>query len=200
MNQQVSDKLRDTIYPYIITADELRFWWPLVIYEFYAYTSELFVLIAGLGLHNPVVSWLNGGTSPNIGTTTAATPQKSVLEFLGSDYFALIALVILCGWGLFKFFISREQLEKKCNLLKSFIKQCEQLSVAVENCLGQSDPMPELVAIHKKLSDGVSQNKSEGAWPSFIFKPGIDARVNELCNLAEARYGSQWEPPPPGKF
>jgi len=187
---QVEHKLKYEIVPYLLTADRLRTWRPLRIYTFYVYFGEVFVLLAGFGLANPIMTFLTNGSVNNV---TQASDKLTVIHFLGSGYAALVGICLLLGWGVLKFYVRREELEKRCNLLKSCILQCAQFNAKLHRAVAEEEPMGELKEIDERMADLVVQNILERAWPYNGPEPGIQPLVDSYCDELIAPFKGRWK-------
>ena len=165
----IQQKLQTAFYPYLMTARHLRQATSYRLYTAYAYLGEVFVLLAGLGLANPVIRFL-GGRAANAAGTEA--PEPSVAAFLSGSAFGWVGIACLVIWGLLKFYVQSEELDKRCSLVKSYCRQCLQIEFAVHNALQLPDPMPALIQQQAKLSDLIDRNIAEGA----LTNNGIDDR------------------------
>jgi hypothetical protein len=190
----VEHKLKYVICPYLITAQRLKKWRPMQVYTFYFYCGEIFVLLAGFGLANPIVAFLAHGELARI-PEYSSDPQ-TIIQFLGSGYSAALGILLLLTWGILKIYIRKEELEKRCNLLRSCLLQCSQFTIKVRSAIDQGNPMPALTDIHLKLSDLVERNSIERAWPYDGPEPGIQKIVNDYCDEMIAPFKEHWEEPP----
>jgi len=182
----IERKLRHEILPYLITAEHLRRWRPLRIYTFYVYAGEVFVLLAGLGIATPITRALADGKG------STSTGYSQLLDVLGSGYMAAASIALLLIWGLLKFYVRTEDLPKRCNLLKSSIRQCSQLSFQVKQAVAKPDPMPSLISIQDKLSYLIDRSIAEDAWPDPVF-PDIDHEVDKYLTGLIAPHKANWQ-------
>lgn len=177
------------ICPYLITAKHLRRWPPFVVYTLYSYLGEIFVLLAGFGIANPVMAFLAGGQNS---TATTPKPAGSVVGFLGGSWTGWVALALLILWGLLKFYIVRSDLEKRCSLLKSYRRQCAQFDEQVRVALRTPNPMPELVQIQTKLERLVDTSIVEQAIPDDPVNSRYDAETEKYCRDLITKHRENW--------
>lgn len=180
---RVEKKVRDEIGPYLLTGMRLTRWWPFWVYLFYTYFAEVFVLLAGFGIANPVMAFLAGGQTSK--TTTPSQAQSSVVDFLGSSTASMLAIGLLVIWGVLKFYVRQADLEKRCSLLRSCRLQCIQFSNRIRLVLAKPAPMQELLDIQAKLSDLVERNIIEGGWPYDGPEPAVLVRQKDLKREGE---------------
>jgi len=206
---RVEKKVRDEIGPYLLTGMRLRRWRPFWVYSFYVYFAEVFVLLAGFGIANPVMTFLAGGQASKP-AGPGGQSQGTVVGFLGSGTAALLAIGLLLVWGVLKFYVRQADLEKRCSLLRSCRLQCIQFSNKVRVVLAQTKPMPALIDIQNKLNDLVERNIIEGSWPYDGPEPAVMSHpkdpnnpVSKLPSLAEeyceqlvSPHRLNWEPEP----
>ena len=190
----IEHKLKYEIYPYLVTAQQLKKWRPLLVYNVYVYCGELFVLLAGFGVANPLMSALTGNDVNKI--AAASSSKQTVIQFLGSGYAALLAVVLLLVWGTIKFYVRREELEKRSNLLRSCILQCSQFENKVHNAVPHDDPMSELLDVQEKLSDLIERNIVERAWPFPGPEPGIQHLVDQQVDVLIEPFKRSWKTGP----
>jgi hypothetical protein len=190
--RDIERKLRVEICPYIVTAQILDRWWPYRTYVVYSYVGEIFVLLAGFGFANPVITFLSDNsmaTAPNHNQATVAT-------FLQGSQSGWIALMLLVIWGLVKFYIGREDLEKRCSLLSSCKLQFRQLENQLRKVLADPKPMEKLLELQLKLVELVDRNIAEESWQYNGPAPDIDPLVERYCADLVATFSPFWEPEP----
>jgi len=186
----VEHKVRYEIVPYLVTAERLKLWPPLRIYILYAYLGEFFILLAGFGIAGPVMNFLNpAGAQSSTGKNSVI---DSLVHFLGSGYLLIAALSLLVAWGLLKFYIRTEELEKRCNLLRSCMRQCWAMAVDLRGAVAEPNPMPRLLHIQQKLSDLVERNIVERAWVYAPFAPNIGPDVERECEDLIGPFRGNW--------
>jgi len=188
----IERKLRVEICPYLVTAKRLSRWRPYRVYLGYSYLGEVFVLLAGFGFANPVTSFLSGGQ----GNSQSGEKVVTVAQFLAGSWVGWTALILLLIWGVVKFYIRREDLEKRCSLLKSCQQQCAQLEYQLRKALPVSDPMEELTKIQTKIGDLVDVNIAERSWCHSGPEPGIDTLVDKYCSELVSSFSGYWIPAP----
>jgi len=187
----IESKVKNDILRYLVSAERHRSWPPLWIYTLYSYLGEVFILLAGIGIANPVLNYLNNDAdSKREAGRNALIPF--LVKFLKSDSAVFASLFLLVVWGLIKFYIRTEDLEKRCNLLRSCMTQCKGFSVQLHQALAEADPMPKLIVIQQKLSDLVERNVIERAWIFAPFAPGIGPAVDKECADLVGPYRGKW--------
>lgn len=193
-NDAVERKLKVSFCDYLVTARHLNRSRDYRIYQAYCYFGEVFVLLAGFGIANPVMAFLSGGQpSPESGKGYAPT----VASFLSGTKFGVIALAMLVAWGLVKFYIRHEDLEKRCNLVSSYRRQCQQIEVELlSKVLPQTDPMPDLLQLQAKLSDLVGRNVAEGSIEDCGIDQRFKAEFDEYLKRLVDRFSDFWSPAP----
>jgi hypothetical protein len=191
-------KLRSQICPYLVTVNRLWRWKPFWVYLAYVYFGEIFLLLAGFGIANPVMTFLTAGQGAGGQAKKPAddAAQGTVVEFLGSSTAGVIGLVFLVLWGLLKFYVQKEDLEKRCSLLRSCRLQGAQLANRMRHALPNPDPMPALIDIQEKLEDLIDRNVIERAYPYDGWEPGIDSLIKAYCDNLVAFYSGYWQPAP----
>jgi hypothetical protein len=193
MSAQIERKL-SVICPYLVTAKHLGSWGPYVVYTGYSYLGEVFVLLAGFGIANPVLAFLsNGQDAPG----AKHAHSSSVVDFVGSSLAGWLSVGLLVIWGLVKFYISREDLEKRCSLLKSYRRQCAQLEIQLWRALGTDNPMPALVVVQTKLEDLVDRSIAERAIPDGAIDEKFNDEAGQYSQALVTKYGSNWTNVPP---
>jgi hypothetical protein len=190
----VEHKLKYVILPYLVSAELLKKWKPLQVYTFYLYSAETFTLLAGIGLANPIVAFLNGGNLTS--SSNSSNSSQSIIQFLGSGYAATLSIILLIAWGILKFYVKNQQLDRRCSLLRSCIQQCAQFSIKVRSAINSDNPMPALISIQEKLSDLIERNIVENAWPYAGPAPKIEEIVDNYCDRLIAPFKDQWIVPP----
>ncbi|SFI70934.1 hypothetical protein [Nitrosomonas sp. Nm34] len=188
----IERKLRVEICPYLITGKRLNKWTPYRVYIAYSYLGEVFVLLAGFGIANPVMVFLSGGQ----GTSAPVGNPSTVAEFLSGNWLGWMAIVLLVIWGLIKFYIRSEDLEKRCSLLRSCKQQCMQIEYQLLQVLATETPMEKLPTLQAKLYELVDRNIAERSWQFSGPEPGIENEVDAYCNQLISKYSSFWLPAP----
>ena len=197
----VEQKLRTEICLYLVTVDRLWRWRPFWVYMAYVYCGEIFLILAGFGLANPVMTFLTGGqeTGGQGKKPSDAAQQGTVLEFLGTGTAAVIAIFLLLLWGLLKFYVQQEDLVKRCSLLRSCRLQCAQLAHRMRNALANANPMDALIDIQTKLADLIDRNIIERAYSYDGFEPGSGLLIQAYCDNLVDFYSANWDPAPPAQ-
>ena len=194
MDHPIARKLRSQFCPYLVTARRLWRWRPLVVYGVYSYVGELFVLLAGFGLANPLMAFLSG--QPSSGGREKGGGGGSIVEYLSGSRFGWLAIGLLVVWGLAKFYVRTQDLEKRCSLARSYRRQCLQIEHALREALPAPNPMPALVTLQAKLSDLVDRSIAESAIPDLGIDEGLHAEMDVLRDRLVADFGLFWDPPP----
>lgn len=192
MSKPIERKLRVEICPYLVTARHLGEWTPYRVYTAYSYFGEAFVLLAGFGLSNPVITFLTGGQAPGVKSNPPPATESSIIEFLSSSNLAWVSVGLLMVWGLVKFYVRHEDLEKKCNLLISYRRQCSQLEFKLRQALANENPMPHLVELQTKLSDLVDRNIAEGSIPNFGIDGALSEQTKEYVDNLVRDFSGHW--------
>jgi len=190
----IERKLRIEICPYIVTSKHLRKWPPYFIYMAYSYVGEVFVLLAGFGFANPIMSFLTAGQA--VAAKEAVEQEPTIVKFLSGSDIGWISLILLLIWGLLKFYIKTEDLEKRCSLLKSYIQQCAQFEFRLIRALALEEPMDEVIKIHTKLMDLVDRNIAERSLLDTGIDSKFDDETKQYCDRLIAKYSDNWKQPP----
>jgi hypothetical protein len=186
-NQVVYGKLRDHLAPYIITAQRLGKWRPYTIYTTYSYLGEVFVLLAGMGVAHPVFAAFAGkGSGAEVSST--GPPSSAV---------GLISICLFLIWGLVKYYIRSEDLERKCSTLRKCRADFRSYEHRMRKALAEPLPMPALTELHREIGSLVDRQISEDVWPYPGPEPGISEIVIEFCNQLEREFGHIWVAAPP---
>jgi hypothetical protein len=164
-----------------------------VIYTIYSYIGEVFVLLAGFGMASPVMAFLAGDerTPP-----ARKISDGTIAQFLGGSWMGYVGLSLLVLWGLMKYFVVHEDLEKRCSLLKSYRRHCAQLRERVRRVLQTSDPMPELIQIQMILESLVDRSIAERAIPDDPVDEKLKGTTEKYCNELIDGCRSYWTASP----
>jgi hypothetical protein len=185
----IAQKLRTQFCPYLITARHLNRHHSYLFYIAYSYLGEIFVLLAGFGLANPVMAFLSGGQSTRQVSGSNAT---TVVDFLSSSVLGWVSLCLLVLWGLAKYYVRREGLEKVCTLVVSYQRQCSQIERAIREALSEANPMPKLIEQQRRLSDLVDRTIAEGAVPGNGIDESLKGESEDYCQQLVAEFFSHW--------
>nr|VFK21205.1 MAG: hypothetical protein BECKLPF1236A_GA0070988_102922 [Candidatus Kentron sp. LPFa]VFK23595.1 MAG: hypothetical protein BECKLPF1236C_GA0070990_1000632 [Candidatus Kentron sp. LPFa] len=192
----IEQKLKDEICPYLVTARRLNRWGPYWVYLGYSYLGELFVLLAGLGISNPIMSFLSDG---QVKLESKDGTLITVVQFLNDPWAGGIALALLVMWALVKVYIRNENLAKRCSLLRSCQRQCIHLENQLMQLLPAPNPMKELINLQVKLGSLVEWNIVEESWRYGGPAPNINAQVNEYCSQLVSIFSAHWDQAPPNE-
>ncbi|MBU8975851.1 hypothetical protein JI752_006815 [Lysobacter sp. MMG2] len=155
-----------------------------------AYVGELFLVLASIGLSNPLLKFL-------LGEAKAAEPAtQSPLGYLLESRLGIIGVIALVIWLMVKVYVRRENLEKRCSLITSFISQSGQIELSVRSALSGPDPMPALNDVKLKLDDLVARNVAEGVFTQGVFAQ-YRGEADALCDSLVQDFSDYWAPPPP---
>lgn len=179
----VMQSLKVEICPYLVAARQLDKWTAYRVYTAYSYLGELFVLLAGFGVSNPVIAYLGGRQLPN-------GPRSQLAALLGGTWTGWTALVFLLVWGTTKFYISKEDLEKRCSLVRSYRQQCLKMETDLRKLLATAQPA--LPDFKSKLYDLVDRSINEGVPIPTGDKLNSDGLADHYAAQLEADFSQFW--------
>jgi hypothetical protein len=191
MAHPVEKKLRSQILPYLVMAEKLDEWKLIWIYTVYRYCGEFFLLVGGIGLSNPIINYLTG--SSGVATDSASGTQSTIIGYLSGNPYAWIFIFLILAWGLVKFYVNQNDLEKKYTLAKSCQLQCRKCDKDMHDVLSQKNPIPDLDSIRTRISAVIDRNIIEDAWPFHSDDPSITKRVDEIAVQLVKKFQGEWE-------
>jgi len=187
--QAIKRKLERDILPYLESAERLTSWTPFRLYSLYFWLGELFVLLVGLGISHPALRLL-AAKNPEAASTAPNTP---IIASLGEGLLFWIAVIGLLAWGLLKIYVVRNDLEKRCSLIRSNLKHFRQVRMQLSASLTKPNPMEELLKIHADLGDTINRMLGEDAWPwPRELAPDIEIVVTKEVERYVKTYAECW--------
>jgi hypothetical protein len=187
--ETIRRKLERDILPWLESAERLASWTPFRVYSVYFWLGEIFVLLAGLGFSHPAFRLL----APLAPEKAGAAAGEPIIAGLGEGVMFWLAVSGLVAWGVLKAYVVRHDLEKRCSLLKSSIKQFRQFRMQLGKVLEGKNPTDELTQLQESINETVNRMYGEDAWPwPRGVAPGIEAEV--ACELERylRQYGDSW--------
>jgi len=187
--QAIKRKLERDILPYLESAERLTSWTPFRLYALYFWLGELFVLLVGLGISHPALRLLAAKT-PEATSTASNAP---IIATLGEGILFWIALIGLLAWGLLKIYVVRNDLERRCSLIRSNLKHFRQVRVQLTASLRNPNPMEELLKIQEDIGETLNRMLGEEAWPwTRELAPDIERVVKIEVERYLTAYADGW--------
>lgn len=186
---QVEQKLRRDIIPWIESAEKLPRTRSYIIYSLYFWLGEVFVLLVGLGFSHPAFRVL----APQSFRQADASANQPIINGLGEGILFWAAVGGLLVWGLLKIYTQRYDLEKRCSLMRSGVRQFRQFRSRLPDILQESNPLHRLTELQREINAQVNRMVGEDAWgwPRGI-APGINQYVDAEVKRYVDSYGGNW--------
>jgi hypothetical protein len=164
-------------------VEQLQSWTLIRLYNFHRYANQALTILIGVGIGGPFLNFLSNGNSQQ--------GQSPAAQSLGSGGVFICSVMTLLAWGLFKYYLSSEEAEKKFNLIKTCQTRCNRFHQRCIDAIQTPDPMPVFEEVQQNISEIVNLCRGEGAWPGS-WKPfpknaqsQANATVDELIKDAK---------------
>jgi hypothetical protein len=185
---QVEQKLRRDIVSWIESAERLTTTRLFIVYSLYFWLGELFVLLVGLGFSHPAFRVL----APQSIQKADTLGNSPIISGLGEGILFWVAVVGLLSWGLLKLYTQRNDLEKRCSLMKSGLRQFRQFRGRLPEILLETNPLDQLTELQREINAQVNRMVGEDAWPWRGPAPDIGPIVDTEVRSYVERYGDNW--------
>jgi hypothetical protein len=181
----VEKKLQLEIVPYFISVRRLKNLWYYKVYLFYTYSHDLLAAIAAVGISHPILNSLNG--SKNI------TAVQNSLDF-GASWITGLVIICLVLWAYLKYFMVREDIEKKAILIKSCRRQFVSFEHELLHILNRDDPMPKLIELYDEFQPVIDRSIQEGIIEitDLLADEKTSRDSINRTNLLVSRHSSSW--------
>jgi hypothetical protein len=187
--EEIEKKLKRDIIPWLESVERLSSWTPFRVYSLYFWLGEIFVLLVGLGFAHPAFRLL----APQAVEVATTQSNQPVIDSLGEGIMFFLAVVGLVAWGLLKAYVVKNDLEKKCSLIKSGLNQVIKIRIDLRTALQRPNPVKELEKLQRQINEAVNRMHGEEAWPwGRGWAPGIEATVERDVKQYISQYASSW--------
>ena len=157
----IQKKLERSIYPYILSAAELKKTTDYTIYHWYNYTKEIISALAGAGIGTAIAKYMNEpGTA-----LSASVPSWGLAGVLA---FAVV--------GFLRNRAGREDVVQKILGQKKIMKQFRIISVNVSQAVLENDPkviLNKIIIIQQEAITLVNNAIQDGVWPFNGVNPNV---------------------------
>ncbi len=187
--EAIKRKLERDIVPWLESAEKYTSWTLFRMYSLYFWLGELFVFLVGLGFSHPAFRVL----APQAAKETGTPPGQPIIASLGEGIMFWLALIGLVAWGLLKVYVMKNDLEKRCSLIKSGVRQFRQFRRQLNTILQNANPMEGLLQLQEAINETVDRMNGEDAWPwPRGLALGIEALVAEEVDRYVREYADSW--------
>jgi hypothetical protein len=190
---RVKRTLERDVLPYLVSARQLKKQWFYRMHTVFAYTTDIVVALAAIGITGPLLTLL-GSTDAAADSTNKAPTFSNVLNSV-SPALVYPAAVLILTWVILRVAFNREDGQKRAVLARSCTQILRQAEASLPAALGSSDPMPALTEmLEKRIRPTVDRNIQEESWPWLPFAPSIDVDVKKEANALCTRFEDAWAP------
>ncbi len=187
--EAIKRKLERDIVPWLESAEKCTSWTLFRIYSLYFWLGELFVFLVGLGFSHPAFRVL----APQAVKETETSPGQPIIASLGEGIMFWLAVIGLVAWGLLKIYVMKNDLEKRCSLIKSGVRQFRQFRMQLNTVLQKSNPLEGLLQLQEAVNETINRVHGEDAWPwPRGLAPRIDALVAAEVDRYVRQYADSW--------
>jgi hypothetical protein len=178
----VERKLRTGIAPFLVGAALLPKRAPYRAYRAYSWLKDLIALAAGVGLAQPLISYL---ANPSDQTFKSAAAVSALPAWVAAG-----VLFVLGAIGLY---VKKVDAEGRAALVGSCKRNVQKLHTRLVAALAKTDPMPDLLLMEQQIQALLDRCIDDGIWPwddiyPLSFRADIETRVKTLSES----YGTHW--------